>query len=119
MKLTPRELDCLHWASYGKTSWEIGRILGIAERTANFHLSNTCAKLAVCNRMAAITAAIKLGLLPDPNLPGEHFDKMESLQTLPGPNDHEPGLTPARAAGSAPRATSQHPPRRRKGGTSR
>ncbi|MFA7579384.1 LuxR C-terminal-related transcriptional regulator [Castellaniella sp.] len=119
MKLTPRELDCLHWASHGKTSWEIGQILGIAERTANFHLSNTCSKLAVCNRMAAITTALKMGLLPGAGLPGAHFDKMESLQTLPGPNDHEPGLTSTRPTGSAPRAASQHPPRHRKGGPAR
>ncbi len=55
--LTERQHDCLYWAAQGKTSWEIGCILGISERTANFHISNTCDKLAVRTRQAAITAA--------------------------------------------------------------
>lgn len=61
--LTDRELDCLRWASIGKTSWEIGIILGIAERTANFHIHNACRKLQVHGRQAAITAAIQAGWL--------------------------------------------------------
>lgn len=62
--LTRRELECLHWASIGKTSWEIGSILGITERTANFHIQNACSKLKVRGRQAAITAAHHAGLLP-------------------------------------------------------
>ena len=61
--LTDRELDCLRWAAIGKTSWEIGAILGIAERTANFHIHNACRKLQVHGRQAAITAAIQAGWL--------------------------------------------------------
>lgn len=62
-KLTAREHDCLYWASQGKTSWEMGRILGITERTANFHITNLCNKLGVRTRQAAITAAIQRDLL--------------------------------------------------------
>lgn len=61
--LTDRELDCLRWAAIGKTSWEIGAILKIAERTANFHIHNACRKLRVHGRQAAITAAIQAGWL--------------------------------------------------------
>ncbi|HEX2520404.1 MAG TPA: helix-turn-helix domain-containing protein [Castellaniella sp.] len=61
--LTKREHDCLYWAAHGKTSWEIGQILGISERTVNFHIANTCDKLAVRTRQAAITAAIRGDLL--------------------------------------------------------
>lgn len=61
--LTARERECLLWAAQGKTSWEIGRILGIAERTVNFHISNTCTKLAVRTRQAAITTALQGGLI--------------------------------------------------------
>jgi len=61
--LTKREHDCLYWAAQGKTSWEIGRILGIRERTVNFHIANSCGKLAVRTRQAAITAAIRGDLL--------------------------------------------------------
>ncbi len=62
-KLTAREHDCLYWAAQGKTSWEMGRILGITERTANFHIANLCDKLGVRTRQAAITAAIQRDLL--------------------------------------------------------
>lgn len=61
--LTKREHDCLYWASMGKTSWEIGQILGIQARTVNFHIANSCGKLDVRTRQAAITAAIRSRLL--------------------------------------------------------
>lgn len=62
--LTTRELTCLGWAAVGKTSWEVGMILGLTERTINFHIHNACAKLQVHGRQAAITAAMQAGLLP-------------------------------------------------------
>lgn len=64
--LTEREHDCLYWAAQGKTSWEIGCILGISERTVNFHIANTCDKLDVRTRQAAITAAMSQALLSCP-----------------------------------------------------
>jgi len=62
--LTSRELECMHWAAMGKTSWEIGVIIGLAERTINFHITRACEKLGVNRRQAAITIAIQRGLLP-------------------------------------------------------
>jgi DNA-binding CsgD family transcriptional regulator len=62
-KLTAREQECLYWASQGKTSWEMGRILGITERTANFHITNLCDKLGVRSRQAAIAQALHRNLL--------------------------------------------------------
>ncbi|HWK71261.1 helix-turn-helix domain-containing protein [Pollutimonas sp. M17] len=62
--LTQRELSCLQWAALGKTSWEMGMILGLTERTVNFHIHNACRKLGVHGRQAAITAALQAGLLP-------------------------------------------------------
>ncbi|WP_409997200.1 helix-turn-helix domain-containing protein [Bradyrhizobium cosmicum] len=38
--LSPREYECLEWSARGKSAAEIGIILGIAERTAGFHLDN-------------------------------------------------------------------------------
>lgn len=61
--LTDRELTCLHWAAVGKTSWEMGVILGLTERTINFHIHNACRKLNVHSRQAAITSAFRMGLL--------------------------------------------------------
>ncbi len=62
--LTARELECLHWAAMGKTSWEIGMILGVAERTVNFHIRNATDKFQVRGRQAAIAMAYRTGLLP-------------------------------------------------------
>ncbi|HUG59201.1 MAG TPA: helix-turn-helix domain-containing protein [Candidimonas sp.] len=61
--LTDRELTCLRWAALGKTSWEMGVILGLTERTINFHIHSACQKLGVHGRQAAITSAFRLGLL--------------------------------------------------------
>ena len=55
VELKDRELECLRWASNGKTAWEIAQILGIRERTVNFHLANVRAKLNVCTLRQAIT----------------------------------------------------------------
>ncbi|MDX3773381.1 helix-turn-helix transcriptional regulator [Chromatiaceae bacterium AAb-1] len=53
-QLTPREIECIHWTAQGKTSWEISRILGITERTVNFHLSNSMQKTGSSNRQQLI-----------------------------------------------------------------
>lgn len=54
IQLTPREIECVHWAAQGKTSWEISMILGISERTVNFHLSNSMQKTGSSNRQQLI-----------------------------------------------------------------
>lgn len=61
--LTQREIDCLFWASEGKTAWEIGQILSISERTVVFHLTNVVSKLSSSSRQHAISKAILLGIL--------------------------------------------------------
>lgn len=61
--LTPRERECLRWSAEGKTAWEIGQILSIAERTVVFHLNNVIQKLGVANKMQAIVRAVVLNLL--------------------------------------------------------
>lgn len=61
--LSQKELACLHWASLGKTSWEVGKILGVSERTVNFHIQTACRKLGVHRRQAAITVLLQAGLL--------------------------------------------------------
>jgi len=70
--LSQRETECLRWAAWGKTSWEIARILGVAERTVNFHLQNACRKLQACNRRAAVAVALSRGLLEGVPGPPEH-----------------------------------------------
>ncbi len=63
VRLSGRESECLRWASIGKTSWETACILGVSERTINFHLGNTFAKLNVNNKQAAVAQAILQDLI--------------------------------------------------------
>ena len=63
--LSPRQTECLRWASLGKTSKETALILGVSERTVNFHLCGAFEKLAVHSKHAAVAKALSLGLLAD------------------------------------------------------
>jgi len=45
--LSPREFECLEWASQGKSAWEIGCILGISRNTVASYLENAKGKLGV------------------------------------------------------------------------
>jgi LuxR family transcriptional regulator, quorum-sensing system regulator SolR len=60
--LTAREKECIKWAADGKTAWEIGQILNIAERTAVFHVNNVVQKLGAANKTQAIVRAVALRL---------------------------------------------------------
>lgn len=61
--LTERERECLKWTADGKTAWEIGRILSIAERTVVFHINNVVQKLGAANKTQAIVRAVALRLV--------------------------------------------------------
>lgn len=70
-KLSEREAACLQWAAAGKTSRETAMILGVTERTVNFHLQNACRKLCARNRRAAVATALTCGLLAACRVGGE------------------------------------------------
>jgi DNA-binding CsgD family transcriptional regulator len=59
--LSERERECLKWMIQGKTSWEIGKILGITERTTDFHVGNILRKMDCRNRSQAIGKALLNG----------------------------------------------------------
>ncbi|MGL6349932.1 MAG: helix-turn-helix transcriptional regulator, partial [Aeromonas sp.] len=61
--LSDRERECLFWACEGKTSWEIAVILGIRERTVNFHLNHATSKTGSKNRNQAIAKGITSGMI--------------------------------------------------------
>ena len=63
VKLTKRELECLQWASMGKTNWEISVILGVSKRTVVFHFQNASQKLNTSNRYHTVAQAVTLGLI--------------------------------------------------------
>jgi DNA-binding response OmpR family regulator/DNA-binding CsgD family transcriptional regulator len=56
-KLTQRESEVLYWTIQGKTTRDIGEILGSSPRTVNKHLEHVFTKLGVETRTAAATLA--------------------------------------------------------------
>ncbi|MBB5747091.1 helix-turn-helix domain-containing protein [Brevundimonas variabilis] len=64
--LSPRELECLLWVSRGKSSGDIGAILGLSPRTVDSYLEKVCAKLRVRTRIEAVALAVRAGTIePD------------------------------------------------------
>jgi DNA-binding NarL/FixJ family response regulator len=61
--LTPRELDVLRAVADGLTNADIGRRLLIGESTVKTHLLRVFVKLGVDDRTAAVTVAMKRGVL--------------------------------------------------------
>jgi DNA-binding CsgD family transcriptional regulator len=61
--LTLREMEVLNWLKYGKTSWDISRILKISERTVNFHCSSVMQKFDAVSRSHALAIAINNGVI--------------------------------------------------------
>ncbi len=63
LRLTEREREIVTWVSRGKSSADIAQILGIAERTVNFHIEKVMRKLNVATRTQAAIACVRRGLL--------------------------------------------------------
>ncbi|MDW9776437.1 hypothetical protein GOA89_32640 [Sinorhizobium meliloti] len=61
--LTAREKECICWVAKGKSSWDIGAILGISECTVDSHIKIAMKKLGTGNRMVAAKKAKQLGLI--------------------------------------------------------
>lgn len=61
--LTQREAEAVLWVAQGKTSWEAGRILGVASSTLDAHIAHAAEKLDAVNRAHLITKAFLRGIL--------------------------------------------------------
>lgn len=61
--LTERELEVVRWTANGKTAFEVGVIIGLTERTVNFHISRVLQKLNATNKTQAAVKAAVLGML--------------------------------------------------------
>jgi DNA-binding NarL/FixJ family response regulator len=68
--LTERELMVLSAASEGLTAREIGRRLDVSERTVTTHLNHIYRKLGASGRIAAVSTAMRLGVLSLPDVGG-------------------------------------------------
>jgi DNA-binding CsgD family transcriptional regulator len=73
VELSSREKDCLRWVVQGKSSWDIGAILGISENTVDFHVKKAMRKLKTTSRTTAVVKAIHLGLIDIPDLRSMSF----------------------------------------------
>jgi LuxR family transcriptional regulator len=62
-KLSEREIDVLRSTADGKTAGEVAEIMGISERTVNFHINQAVAKLQARNKINAAVRAAMSGLL--------------------------------------------------------
>jgi DNA-binding NarL/FixJ family response regulator len=76
-RLSPRELEVLGFLRHGHTNAEIGRLMGISERTARAHVAAIMEALDAPDRAGAVAKGFDLGLLkvgspaPLPRRPGE------------------------------------------------
>ena len=61
--LTPREVEVLELLAKGKKDKEIASALRISHRTAQVHIRSIYAKLDVHDRTAALSTAIRLGII--------------------------------------------------------
>lgn len=61
--MTCREKEILRWTAEGKTASEIGQILGLTERTVNFHINNVVKKFGSTNKINVAVKAMALGML--------------------------------------------------------
>ncbi len=61
--ISQREKEVLNWLKQGKSSWDVSVILGISERTVNYHVYNIMQKLGATNRPQAVAVASRLGLI--------------------------------------------------------
>lgn len=61
--LSKREVECIRWASIGKTDQEIGAIMSVCRSTVRYHVSRASEKLGAVNRTQTVFKAAQLGYL--------------------------------------------------------
>ena len=64
--LTPREREVVVLLASGGTNRELGKLLGVTERTARTHVSNILGKLGLASRTQAAMWAVREGLVATP-----------------------------------------------------
>jgi DNA-binding CsgD family transcriptional regulator len=79
--LTTRQREVMLWTAEGKTAFEISVIVGLTERTVNFHISRVLAKLGANNKTQAAVRATLMGLLFE-ECPDGHRRESRERDTL-------------------------------------
>ncbi|MEW7006185.1 MULTISPECIES: helix-turn-helix transcriptional regulator [unclassified Lentilitoribacter] len=62
-RITPREKECLLWASEGKTNDDVAEILSISRSMVETHLARAGSKLNTCGKTHLIAEAIRSGII--------------------------------------------------------
>jgi LuxR family transcriptional regulator, quorum-sensing system regulator BjaR1 len=61
--LSARQKECLHWVRQGKSSTDIGDLLGLSGRTVDHYIADACRRLGVRTRVQAVVeASMRSGL---------------------------------------------------------
>lgn len=63
LRLTPRQRECLILVEQGRSSTEIGNLLGLSAQTVNEHVTGACRRLGVRTRLQAVVSARAQGAL--------------------------------------------------------
>ena len=74
--LTPREFELLPWLTRGKTTVEIGLILGIRPGTVTKHLDHIYTKLGVNSRTAAVVWFLEIMHQAPKNMSREFYTEV-------------------------------------------
>jgi DNA-binding NarL/FixJ family response regulator len=61
--LSPRELEILSWVARGKSSTDIAAMIGLSDRTVDYHVENAMRKLGVSSRVQAAVKACAAKLI--------------------------------------------------------
>ncbi|MBB4121334.1 helix-turn-helix transcriptional regulator [Martelella radicis] len=61
--LSARETEVIRWTAEGKTSHEIGGILGLSDHTVNAYLANAIRKMDCVNRAQLVAKAIRFNII--------------------------------------------------------
>jgi LuxR family transcriptional regulator, quorum-sensing system regulator CciR len=62
-ELTQRERECLALVAQGKDDWIIGRLLGLGQSTAHYHIEQLKRRMGVTTRPQAVAQALMTGQL--------------------------------------------------------
>jgi DNA-binding NarL/FixJ family response regulator len=73
--LSTREVEVTRLIAEGKSTKQIGVVLGVATRTVDNHRARLMRKLGVHNAASLTLVAIKRGILPTSSVPGELFHR--------------------------------------------